>query len=441
MHKIFPVWRQGLVALLFLGALFFASYDAANKWASAMHQVPSIVFTWEAYIPFLPWTILPYWSIDLFYGLSLLVAANTFILKRQFLRLLTAQAICIGCFFAWPLKFSFVRPQLDGWEGFLFNALTSFDLPYNQAPSLHIVLLLILWEFFSRRVTGLSKLIVHAWSALIGVSVLTTYQHHFIDVPTGMLVGFICMWAWPLEGHTPWQSWRMAGSPSKLSLVYAGSALLLGMGAVWFGIDWHPVAWFLLWPALAFALVALAYVGFGIFAFQKDESGRVSPAAWWLFAPYRLVAWLNSRCWTYRIPTSSHVTDGVYLGRAPLPWDADFRQFSKVLDLTAELDISHQGLVSMPMLDLIPPSPLLLIKAADQIEAWVLSQKVPALVCCALGFSRSTAVLLVWLCRSGRAANFDEALTLLKQVRPKIVVTSKLQTAIHLAICQDGARA
>jgi hypothetical protein len=41
-----------------------------------------------------------------------------------------------------------------------------------------------------------------AWSALIGVSVLTTYQRHFFDVPTGALLGLFCVRLWP-EGKRP----------------------------------------------------------------------------------------------------------------------------------------------------------------------------------------------------------------------------------------------
>ena len=69
-------WVRGILWLLVLGPFFFVSYNWANQWAAdraADGGVTSIVFAWEHAIPFLPWTIVPYWSIDILYGLSLLV--------------------------------------------------------------------------------------------------------------------------------------------------------------------------------------------------------------------------------------------------------------------------------------------------------------------------------------------------------------------------------
>ena len=69
-------WGRATRWLLFLAPFFFLSYGAAN-WLAAMHaDVGSVVFAWENRIPFLPWTIIPYWSIDILYGISLFVCAS-----------------------------------------------------------------------------------------------------------------------------------------------------------------------------------------------------------------------------------------------------------------------------------------------------------------------------------------------------------------------------
>jgi len=159
--------------------------------------VPSIVFAWERRIPFLAWSIVPYWSIDVFYGLSVFVCKTRVELDLLVRRLLTAQIIAVTCFLLFPLRFAFSRPVTHGIPHVLFRALAAVDRPFNQAPSLHIALLVILWRLYGKHVSGVARTLLHSWFALIGISVLTTYQHHVFDVPTGALLGLFSVWLWP----------------------------------------------------------------------------------------------------------------------------------------------------------------------------------------------------------------------------------------------------
>ena len=90
-------WRRGVAWLLFLGPFFFLSYGFANTMAARWQVSDAVVFGWERHIPFMPWTILPYWSIDLFYGLSFLLCRNALQVDRHALRLLTAQLVSVAC--------------------------------------------------------------------------------------------------------------------------------------------------------------------------------------------------------------------------------------------------------------------------------------------------------------------------------------------------------
>lgn len=429
-----PLWKQGLAWLLVLGPLFFVSYGFANHLAAGRPVVPSIVFDWERHIPLWPWTILPYWSIDLFYGLSLLICRNRLELKRHGLRLLTAQVICIACFVLFPLKFSTPRPAVDGWAGQLFDALAGFDLPFNQAPSLHIVLLLILWDFYRQRVHGAGKAFLHVWSGLIAVSVLTTFQHHFIDLPTGLLAGALCLWLWPLEGERPMWQWSVSAERRRIAFAYACGAfacvLLAGLGRAW---------WWFYWPAASLTLVALCYAALGEQGFQKRINGHHSMAVRLLFLPYRLGAWLNARAWTLGLPRSAQVVGGhdVWIGRLPLPWDGDHRKFDQVVDVTAELGFHHKGARSHGWLDLTNPSPEHLLNAARSVE--LASRSGPVLVSCALGFSRSSAVVVTWLCVYGHCATVDEAIALLRQARPQVVLKPPLIAVIEQAVAESRA--
>ena len=69
-------WRRALAWLAGLAPFFYLSYGFANHVAASRAAVPSLVFEWERSIPFIDWTIFPYWSVNAFYGLSLLLARS-----------------------------------------------------------------------------------------------------------------------------------------------------------------------------------------------------------------------------------------------------------------------------------------------------------------------------------------------------------------------------
>lgn len=413
-------WRRALAWLAFLAPFFFSSYGLATWVTSQRDDVGSLVFAWESQMPFWAWTIVPYWSIDLLYGLSLFLCLTRLELDRHALRLLSAQLVAVGCFLLWPLRFTFTRPEMDGVFGLLFEILGAFDKPFNQAPSLHIALLVILWVCYARHVRGLWRGLLHGWFALIGLSVLTTWQHHFIDLPTGALLGWLCVWLWPLEGASPLGQARLTGCRvrRRLALRYALGSAALATGAFSLGGAW---LW-LCWPAVSLLLVALNYAVFGAQGFQKGADGRLSSAARWLLAPYLAGAWLSSRLWTFRQPAPDEVCDGVWLGRLPGARALARSPFRAVVDLCAELSIHPQGrrYQAVPVLDLTPPTLDDCLAAAEAIET--ARRQGPTLVCCALGYSRSATALAAWLLFSGRVQSVEAALATLRTARPRIVL-------------------
>ena len=308
-------WRRALLWLALLGPFFFASYGFANWMAGRHAELPVMAFAWETRIPFVPWTIVPYWSIDLFYAVSFFLCRQRLELDRHALRLFSAQLIAVTCFLLWPLRFSFERPEIGGVFGWLFDVLLGFDKPFNQAPSLHIVLLIVLWVKFAQYLHGVWRWVLHVWALLIGVSVLTTFQHHFIDIPTGLLAGWLCVWLWPEQGTPPLRAWRTARDAKRwrLAALYLLAATVVLVPVVLL----RGAALWLLWPVASLLLVALAYAGLGTAVFQKRADGRLTMAARWLLAPYLAAAWMNSRLWTRRAPQPVPVLDGVWLGRIP----------------------------------------------------------------------------------------------------------------------------
>lgn len=412
--------------LALLGPFFFASYGLATWLATQRAEVGSIAFAWESRIPLLPWTIVPYWSIDLLYAVSFFVCTTRAELDTHAKRLLTAQVVAVTCFILFPLRFSFVRPELDGLPGALFTLLASFDKPFNQAPSLHIALLVILWERFARHVTGRLAWLLHGWSALIGLSVLTTFQHHFIDVPTGALLGFVCLWLWPDHGNSPLSRPRLTSEPKRrrLALIYGVGACLSAALALWAG----GFGLWLFWPAISLALVSLTYGVVGAAGFQKGSDGRLSLAAAWLFAPYLLGAWINTKLWPGDGRDHALVCDGVSLGRLP----GGKADFAAIVDLCAELPGRRAGAyVALPMLDLVPPTPADLRDAARAIEQ--ARRHGTVLVCCALGYSRSAAAAAAWLLATGRARDADDAIARVREARPHLVLGAAARSSIAAA--------
>jgi protein-tyrosine phosphatase/membrane-associated phospholipid phosphatase len=393
------------------------------------------VFAWEQHIPFLDWTIIPYWSINVFYALSLFICATHAELNAHVRRLLTAQFVAVSCFLLVPLRFTFQQPATEGIPGVLFAALASFDKPFNQAPSLHIALLVILWPLYATHLPRVAQWALHIWFSLVAASVLTTYQHHFFDMPTGVLLGAFSLWLWPESGPGPFAA--PAPGADRRRLIVAGWYLIGSGSCAVVGLLAGGAALWLLWPSVSLALVAANYAFLGAAGFQKDAGGRMSVGARLLLAPYLVGAFVNSRLWTRRDARPVAIADGVWLGRLPARREA--ARFATVVDLCAELPgaAASEQWRCVPMLDLVVPGPSQLRAAAVSIEHR--RDSGPLLVCCALGYSRSAAAVATWLVTTNVSTSLSEALERIRQARPRIVIDGSLREAITTATSQSMA--
>ena len=422
-------------AVAWLGLLipvFFTSYNFANWFTAHRSGVGSVVFEWESAIPLVPWTIVPYWSLDLLYGLSFLFFFKSKEMDRHGMRLLTVQIICIGCFLLFPLHFSVERPHVDGLFGQLFDVLMGFDKPYNQAPSLHIAILIVLWPIYAKNLRGVGLWMMHGWFLLIGISVLTTWQHHFIDIPTGILTGAIALWLWPLANDSIFQQFHfsLSSKRKKIGSLYLCSALVVATGVLLLqgGFLW------LAWVCVALLMVAGNYFCFGAFGFQKNSQGEMPLCSWILFAPYWVGGWLNIYYWTRGKPAAYCVAGDVWIGRFPLA--KELHQYRSVVDCCAELPMigvkNPSRYHSIPILDLTTVSTEQCILAANTIENE--SRQGSVLVCCALGYSRSAAAIAAWLIVSGRCQSAEQAVKAIRIHHPDIVLTQE-QLSVLAQLC------
>lgn len=408
-----PVIRRAIAWLLFLGPFFYLTYGTANWLASLHDDVPNLAFNWEGHVPFIAWSIIPYWSVNLFYAIALFVNDSPEQVDRLAKRYLTAQIIAVLCFVAFPLTATFVKPATSGLPGFMFDVLGGFDKPFNQAPSLHIALLIIIWDQMRRVMGDVMRVVWHVWCLLIGLSVLTTYQHHAVDIPAGALLGLFALWLFPRNTPSPLTEFQLTSDPKsrRIGLYYlAGATVFLALGVLGLSITGYAIFWF--WPATALALVALGYFGAGAGIFEKQTDGTVSLASRLLLWPYRFFARLNIRFWTRRLPAHVELGDNVFLGRFPKARELQF--FSTVIDLATEMVPPAHSIdwKSYGTIDLIKPPAEKLRLASEAVE--VARHHGPVLICCALGFQRSATVAALWLINTGRVNNQREAEALIR---------------------------
>jgi protein-tyrosine phosphatase len=199
------------------------------------------------------------------------------------------------------------------------------------------------------------------------------------------------------------------------------------MGALIFGVAGYIVggaAWLLLWPSGAVLIVAAIYFSGRPELFRKSE-GDMPAATIIILAPYLLGAWLNSRWHTRGQAPAREIAGSVWLGRIPRRAEREALGIVSIVDVTAELPIDRSGIVyrGIPMLDLLMPT-------IDQIDAAVraiseLEQQRPTLVCCALGYSRSAAVVAAWLLAVGKAESVGAAIEVIRTQRRPIVLPER----------------
>jgi hypothetical protein len=300
------------------------------------------------------------------------------------------------------LRCAFERPALEGWTGELFALLGTFDQPFNQAPSLHVSLALILWACFRNHLRGAFKKVVAAYLTLVALSSLTTYQHQFIDVLTGLWAGLLVIAALPEQ--------RTAQPAYKLTAFYLTGAIICTATAFAFRI------WLLLWPGFALSMVACAY-------WTRNAAWLLQGPAALLMLPYTAAAWINSRLWTRGQPARNELADSVWIGRAPLHKNG----MNSIVTLTPELRLKADKQVAM--LDLLPPTAEQLNEAVLAIES--LSKKRPTLVCCALGYSRSAVTAAAWLIAKGHANTPREALTRVQKARPQVILNPAHEACLN----------
>lgn len=235
-------WAAHLAGMAMLVLVVGGGYELVghfNAWRGLSLFDETTVL--DRILPVLPWSVVVYNSLYLFYALLLFAHPRNDAGRLELLvvlRTLIVLALVSFCIFLLlPSQLS-IRGQLEpyigavfgshadsysgtalGWMAELHHGLHSIAPPWNTWPSLHVSQSLVLtlalqhhWRAVSRLRPGRRVLLWSAWCGLV-LSTLTTKQHFVFDVASGTLAG---LWAW-----------RAVALPALRSVAHVAPAVLL----------------------------------------------------------------------------------------------------------------------------------------------------------------------------------------------------------------------
>lgn len=205
-----------------------------------------------------------------------------------------------------------------------------------------------------------------------------------------------------------------------------------------------PYTLILLWPALAMLIIAFGYWFVGPAVFYKNN-GRISLFSTVLLGPYFIgqhIYWRNyfSKCrpWDEPVP---NLLIGRFLTEKEALSAVMKENIVAVVDMTAEFsetqsfrEISYLNLQTM---DLTAPHYEYLLEGAKFISKAIQSGKV--YVHCKIGYSRSAAMVGSYLMYAGIVDSIEEAIAVIKKVRPSLIVRPEARAALEFfhAVCHN----
>ena len=418
--------KERLVWIVFLGGMFFLLYGAANQYAQLTSPHLALFMDWETEIPFVPMFILPYMSSYILFCIAFLLPYTRFELRVLAARVLFIILSSVLLFTLLPLQFSFDKPEVTEFE-FLFTLLKA-DLPYNQLPSLHISFAIILWASMRTRIASIViRGVLAGWLCLIVLSTLLVFQHHFIDLPTGVLVGLIAIYLIPAQKRSFLTNRFTTPRHIKIGLYYLVGSLIMLLIA----FSTPYLNWFFLWIFFTLLLVSIIYA-FGLNDLLAGKHGQANWIQWLIFAPYFIGSYLSWHYYRRKIPLMSHVKDHVYLGRYPTEKEFDQVESSGItqaINLATEQQLQKARIPQSrrAFLDLTIQSPESLYQLARDIDA-LEGQNV--YVHCALGLSRSVLAVAAWLLYKGHS--LEEVENLIGEFRIDYLKSPYMQVALDL---------
>ena len=177
--------------LLFLALIGVALiYLPLNRARIPLHSLRT---PWDDAIPFVSIFAVPYLSLYLLTGLTLLVAVLGKRRKYRDTVVTMTSVLLISYVVFWQWQTIVVRPDIVSSD--LFSRLVawvySHDAPYNAFPSLHVSLSTTCALTWLRSQWPSRPLFV-GWSLLVAASTVLIKQHYLADVIGGALLAAVC---------------------------------------------------------------------------------------------------------------------------------------------------------------------------------------------------------------------------------------------------------
>ena len=142
-------------------------------------------------IPLIPSTVWIYMAQFFFLLFSVAILKKTPAISRALYAMAVASALSFVVFFVYPTTITREPLMVEGLTGALFGFLYRIDSNANCFPSLHVSLAWIaaMGVYEESRKTGLVAFLI---AVMISLSTLTTKQHYFIDIISGLAVAALC---------------------------------------------------------------------------------------------------------------------------------------------------------------------------------------------------------------------------------------------------------
>ncbi|MGH1519573.1 phosphatase PAP2 family protein [Chryseobacterium sp. JK1] len=415
---------QKFFALLLCSIIFMMVYNFAAWYTSTLTTVPSLVFVFEKYIPFIPWAIIPYMTSGLFFCTVFFLCKE----KEQLIvltrRILFVTLTAGFCFIVFPLRFSLPKPEIENpFLQYSFQFLKTFDSPFNQAPSLHIAYAFIFWSVF-RELKKFRAFLMIAL-LLLGISTLTTYQHHIIDIVMGSILAHLSLIIFPFRKNTIlYRNFHVAN-------VYFFAGWILILMTLLMNQLIGFLALIILWPAFIIFLVGFHYQKNNIY-FLKNRAGNISWIKKIFYFPYVIIyriSWIFFR--KNKVPVQ--VFHGLYISSRPDSEDLKNFTASAIYDLSSEMEEvaalkENPGYHFVPFLDIgtfdIHETQKLVSDITKHYTTLPKDGKI--LIHCTMGFTRSS-VIAILVMKNILSLSLEETIITMKTINKNMVTPSYLQ--------------